>query len=175
MWHAVQDWLDPRLADLSPSDLLFQMPEAGSAGLSGELCAPRSAFAAAALPQPPPPRALQPGSYTFGPLSAVPSYGQLDAGAPASASLNGLGSAGLVDAQAMHALTEELLDARGHCSRTAGGWQLRAPGLGSPRAPRAMMPPPPVQVQPPRLLASWPASRRQGRPTTGFNPFALAL
>ncbi|KAK9841756.1 hypothetical protein WJX81_001007 [Elliptochloris bilobata] len=33
-----QDWLDPRLADLSPSDLLFDVPE-GSWG--GDLCAPR--------------------------------------------------------------------------------------------------------------------------------------
>ena len=153
--HAVQDWLDPRLADLSPSDLLFKMPEAGNAGLGGELCAPRSAFAAAAQAQPaPPPRALQPGSYTFGPPSAVPSYSQLDAGTAAGAGLDGLGSAGLVDAQAMQALTEELLEAPGRCSRTAGGWQLSAPGHGSAQALRTMMPPPPMQVQALACLAA---------------------
>ena len=162
MWHAVQDWLDPRLADLSPSDLLFQVPEAGSAGLAGELCAPRSAFATAALPQPPPPRALQPGSYTFGPLSAVPSYGQLDAGAPASASLNGLGvgwAGGCPGNACAH---------RGAAGRQGPlqphGWRLAAQGARARLAAGAAHDDAAATGAGagPRLLASWPCHLQAG-------------
>lgn len=136
---AAQEWLDPRLATLNPSDLLFAGTQPSSAGWGSGPCAPPSAFAAVSASQPL--CMLQPGSYTFGPLSTAPPHSQAD-----PVSLQGLGSAGLVDANAMQALTGELLDeARGFGGnmRTAHGWPVRGAGQGSAAgALRALMPPP---------------------------------
>lgn len=148
------------MTHLSQSDLLFSDPQPSNGGWGGELCAPPSAFAVGASQ--PPPRTLQPGSYTFGPMSAAPSYAQPGL-QPGHAGLQGLGSAGLVDACAMQALTEELLgDARGFGNiRTAGGWAIKGPVHGSTSALRALMPPPAAPQPVPEELV-----RRTGSTST---------
>jgi hypothetical protein len=163
--RAAQDWLADQFAPLDPSELLLHSL-GGQAASWGEPCMPQSPFALTAGALLAGPRPLQPGTHTFGPLRAA---------APCEAAppqLPGLGTAGLVDACAMEALAEELLDDSRGCddsSRTAAAppWAPRrrpgAAGGGAAAALRALMPPPP---QPPAPGSQEELARRSGSAST---------